>query len=109
MQVVFIVINEPDSLQDVLTGLLEMGITRATILESQGMGRAVMDRLSIFAGFRDIWSGNLGFNYTLFTVVEDNQVDELVRTVKDMLADSESSRRGALFTMPVGRFEKLSD
>ena len=110
MQAVFIVINEPDRLQDVLTGLLEVGITTATIVESQGMGRAVMDNLSIFAGFRDIWRGNLGFNQTLFTVVEDNIVDELVDVLKDILGeDDEAEAKGVLFTVPVGRFIKLSE
>lgn len=110
MQAVFIVINEPDMLQDVLTGLLELGITTATIVESQGMGRIVMDRLSIFAGFRDIWSGNLGYNYTLFTIIEDDElIDELVTVVKDMLSNHENPSKGVLFTVPVGTMVKLSD
>ena len=109
MQAVFIVIYEPDMLQDILTGLLEVGVTRATIVESQGMGRAVMDRMSIFAGFRDIWGGNIGYGYTLFTVVEDKIIDELVRAIKDILADRKVQNKGVLFTLPVGRFENLTD
>jgi nitrogen regulatory protein PII len=109
VQVVFIVVNEPDMLQDVLTGLLEMGITRATILESQGMGRAVMDRLSIFAGFRDLWSGNLGYSHTLFAVVEDEIVEELGQAIKDVMADHKSSSKGVFFSFPVGTFISLSD
>lgn len=95
-------------LQDILTGLLEVGVTTATILESQGMGAAVMDRLSIFSGFRDLWRGDLGYNKTLFTVVEDEVVDELVRVVKDILSGSDSPSKGVLFTLPVGRLERLS-
>lgn len=102
-------INEPDMLQDVLTAMLEVGITRGTIVESQGMGRAVMDRLSIFAGFRDLWSGNLGYSYTLFTAIEDDQVDELYGAIKDVMADSESRSKGVLFTVPVGTFKTLND
>ncbi len=107
MQALFIIITEPDMLQDILTGLLEEGVTRATIVESQGMGGVVMDRMSIFAGFRDLWSGNLGYGHTLFSVVEDNQVDGIVRSLQDILADGESEGRGVLFTMPVSRFERL--
>ncbi len=109
MQLVFIVINEPDMLQDVLTGLLEVGVTRATIFESQGMGTAVMDRLSIFSGFRDLWRGNLGYNKTLFTVVEDDIVEELGRVVKDILSSSDSQSKGVLFSVPVSNLIKLSD
>lgn len=109
MEAIFIVISEPDSLQDVLTALLEVGVTRATIVESQGMGRAVLDRLSIFAGFRDIWSGNLGYGHTLFTIVEDGEVEEIIKAVKDILEDSNAEGRGILFTLPVGRFVSLID
>ncbi len=96
-------------MQDVLTALLEVGVTRATIVESQGMGRAVMDRLNIFAGFRDIWSGNLGYGHTLFTIVEDDQVDEIAKAVKDILADIDVESKGVLFSLPVGTFVSLSD
>ena len=109
MQAVFIVINEPDQLQDVLTALLEVGITRATIVESQGMGRAVMDRLSIFAGFRDIWTGNLGYGYTLFAIVDDFQMDDLIASVKDIMADSPSESNGVLFSVPVTNFINLNE
>ena len=107
MQALFIIITEPDTLQDILTGLLEEGVTRATIMESQGMGGVVMDRLSIFAGFRDLWSGNLGYGHTLVSVVEDDQVDDIVRSLQDILADGEDAGRAVLFTMPVSRFERL--
>lgn len=109
MQAVFIVINEPDMLQDVLTGLLEEGITRATIVESHGMGRAVMDRLSIFAGFRDLWKGNLGYNFTLFVAIEDKMVEPLIETIQDILSTNKSKSKGVLFTIPISHFVKLSD
>ncbi|MCB1154925.1 MAG: hypothetical protein H6684_03965 [Deltaproteobacteria bacterium] len=108
MQAVFIIISEADRLQDVLTGLLEVGITTATIIESQGMGRAVMDNLSIFAGFRDLWSGNLSYNHTLFTVVDDEKVEELIPVVKDILAPGDSPSKGVLFTLPVARLVKFT-
>ena len=109
MQLVFIVIHEPDMLQDVLTGLLEVGVTTATIFESQGMGQAVMDRLSIFSGFRDLWRGELGYNKTLFTVVEDDVVQELAKVVKDILSSSDSLSKRIIFSVPVGHFIRLSD
>ena len=96
-------------MQDVLTGLLEMGITRATIMESQGMGRVVMDKMSIFAGFRDIWSGNLGYNHTLFTLIDDDMVDEVIRVVEDILSGVDAKSKGILFTFPVSRYVQLSD
>jgi nitrogen regulatory protein P-II 1 len=109
VQALFVVINEPDILQDVITGLLEEGITTATIIESQGMGRVVMDKMSVFAGFRDLWSGNLGYGHTIFAIIDDEQVDQVIKAVKDILASEASKSRGVLFTLPVGRFEKLSD
>lgn len=109
MQALFCVVNNPDRLQDVLTGLLELGVTSATIIESQGMGKIVGENVSIFAGFRDLWSGSKDFNHTLFAVIEDDQVQEAVSIIKDILSVEKSESRGVLFTIPVSNFFKLSD
>ena len=108
MQVLFIIVHNPDRLQDVLTGLVEIGITRATVLESQGMGSIVSSSMSVFAGFRDLWAGSGDFNHTIFTIVEDDLVDEALRVVKDIMAEYPEKGRGAAFTLPVSRFQKFS-
>lgn len=108
MQALFIVVHNPDRLQDVLVGLVEIGITTATVLESQGMGSIVSSSISVFAGFRDLWAGSGAYNHTIFAIIPDDQVEEALRVVKDVMAEVPEKGRGVAFTIPVSRFEKLS-
>ena len=58
MKVLVIVLNREEFLDDVLSLFVEMGITGATIIDSVGMGRIISYNIPIFAGFRDLMSGN---------------------------------------------------
>jgi nitrogen regulatory protein P-II 1 len=108
MQALFIVVHDPDHLHDVLTGLVEIGITTATILESQGMGSVVSASMSVFAGFRDLWAGSGKYNYTVFAVLEDEMVDEAVRVTDDIMRGFPEKGKGVMFTLPVGSFRKFA-
>ena len=46
MYVLIVVLNAIDYLEDILSGFLDQGISGATILDSQGMGRAIVDGLA---------------------------------------------------------------
>ncbi|NIT87525.1 MAG: hypothetical protein GWN82_11915, partial [Gemmatimonadetes bacterium] len=43
MRLLVAVINDPEKLDEILSGFLEMGITGATVLSSEGMGRVLSD------------------------------------------------------------------
>jgi len=103
------VVNDPDRVQDVLTALLEVGITTATVIESQGMGRVVTEQMPIFAGFRNLWSGARPYNKTIFTVVDDEKAEEAMHALRDAMFGGRQDARGAkgvLFTVPVLDFYK---
>lgn len=108
MKALYIVVHNPDHLEDVLVGLVEIGITTATILETQGMGSIVSSSISVFAGFRDLWAGSGSFNHTIFTIIEDDLVEQALQVVKDIMSNFPDKGRGVAFTLPVDRFEKFS-
>ena len=43
MNVLFVVLNKTEYLEDVLDAFVDIGITGATIMDSQGMGSAMTD------------------------------------------------------------------
>ena len=51
MQLLIAVINQEELLDEILAGFLELGITGATVLRSEGMGRLLAHDIPIFAGF----------------------------------------------------------
>jgi hypothetical protein len=103
------VINDPRFLDDVLAALLEAGITGATVLESQGMGRLLSQDMPIFASFRHLLTGSKAYTYTILAPVEEAQVTaEVARLVRDVLADAPAEDRGFLFALPLTTFVDLS-
>ena len=99
-----VIIVEEELLQDVLTGLVEVGITGATILNSVGMGRALAFDVPIFAGFRMEIGDEKRYNKTIFAVIKDDSVvDELVKILKEIDIDFEKPQTGIMFTVPIDR------
>jgi nitrogen regulatory protein PII len=104
MHLLLMVINDQDTVRDVLTALLEAGITTATIIESQGMGKIVSEQMPIFAGFRHLWGGANPYNTTVFTVVRDELLDEALALVEEVMFVESPNPRGVVFTLPVDHF-----
>ena len=99
-----IIIVEEDLLQDVLTGMVEVGITGATILNSVGMGRALAFDVPIFAGFKMEIGDEKRYNKTIFAVIENETVvDELVNILKEIDIDFDKPQTGIMFTVPIDR------
>lgn len=98
------VINDQELVQDVLTALMEVGITTATVIESQGMGKLVSEQLPIFAGFRNLWGGASPYNMTVFTVIDDDLLGETLDLLEEVMFVDTDSPRGVIFTLPVDHF-----
>lgn len=113
MHVLFIVLNEVDYLDDILTGLMQAGVTGATILESQGMAGFMIDNDKISHSmvniFRTFLTSARPFNKTIFTVLEsDGLLDKAVTAVRQTLGDDAKPGMGMMFSVPIGGMYPLS-
>ena len=54
MQLLIAVVNQDEKLDDILSGFLELGITGATVIRSEGMGRVLSHDIPIFAGLQTL-------------------------------------------------------
>ena len=75
MQLLVAVINHEENLDDVLAGFVELGITGATVVSSEGMGHVLSHDVPIFAGLRSLTKRSRPSNQTVFSVVADDKVD----------------------------------
>lgn len=98
------VVNDQETVHDVLAALMEQGITTATVIESQGMGSIVAEQMPIFAGFRNLWGGASSYNTTIFTVIENDILDETLALLREVMIEAPERPRGVLFTVPVDNF-----
>jgi nitrogen regulatory protein PII len=100
MKLLFIVLNSTDNLEEVLEGLIEAGVTGATVVDSVGMGHIIED-VPLFAGMRNIFRAAKPRNNMIFSVIKDGQVAETMQVLDTILACSQEKKRGIAFTLPI--------
>lgn len=108
MQLLVAVINEPEKLEEILSGFLELGITGATIIGSEGMGRLLSHDIPIFAGLETLISRSRPQNRTIFSVVTDDRVDPAIALLQDVCGNLDDPATGIAFVLPVQRVVGLA-
>lgn len=107
MNVLFVVLNKTEYLEDILDAFVDIGITGATILDSQGMGSAMTDVNStkepFYGVLKNMFEDSRPYNKTIFTVINDDKLlEKAVDKVKDIVVDIYEPGVGIMFTVPVG-------
>jgi nitrogen regulatory protein PII len=94
------VLNQPEKIDEVLSGFIEIGITGATIVDSVGMGRILSNDFPVFAGFQSVLSGSHPDNKTIISVVDDDRkVDEALSLIEEVCGRFGEPGAGIAFTV----------
>lgn len=102
MEMLVLVLNQPEYLEDILQGFLSCGIRGATVIDSTGMGRTLCDKVPIFGGIRSMLQGCRPNNLTIFTVLKDSEMrQKAVDVIHRVLGDLQKPNTGFLFSVPV--------
>jgi len=102
MKLLVFVLNNEELLEEVLEAYVEAGVTGATILDSEGMGRFLAYEVPLFAGFKEFMKGNKPYNRTILSVVRDSATVERVRSLVDpLIGGLDNAGTGIMFTVPV--------
>lgn len=109
MQLLIAVINQEEKMDDILAGFLELGITGATVIRSEGMGRMLAQDIPIFAGLQSLLSRARPQNATIFSVIRENaKVDGAITLLQEICGDLNDPATGIVFTLPVNRVVGLA-
>jgi len=80
MYVLFVVLNAIDYLDDIISGFVEVGVSGATILDSQGMGSSIVNNqnknIPLFGALRMLLEDSHPYSKTIFTVLENEELVE---------------------------------
>lgn len=107
IQVLVIVLNEVDYLEEILAGFVEIGVSGATILDSQGMASAIVrgdnnQSISLFGALKTLLEDAHPYNKTIFTVLEnEGLVNKAVAVVNEVVGDITSPGVGFMFSVPI--------
>ena len=102
------VINDAEKLDEILSGFVEIGVTGATIVNSEGMGRLLSDDIPIFAGLQAFLAGSRPQNRVIFSVVPDTLVESALALLQDVCGNLASPATGIAFVLPVERVVGLA-
>lgn len=109
MQLLIAVINQAEKLDDILSGYLELGITGATIINSEGMGRVLSHEIPIFAGLETLVARTRPQNQVIFSVIDDEaKLNGALALLQEICGDLDSPATGIAFTIPVNRVVGLA-
>ncbi len=102
MKLLVFILNKEEFLESVLEAYVEAGLSGATILDSEGMGRFLAYEVPLFADFRDFIVANKPRNKTILSVVQDEAtVQRLVPLIEESVGSLQDPGTGLLFTVPV--------
>lgn len=107
MNALVLVLNETKYLEDILNNLMTIGVKGATILESQGMGSAILTgnfaSSNRFGALKTAFDRERPYNKTIFAIIEDEELLHLaIETIKEVSGGLSKPGEGLLFTIPVG-------
>lgn len=107
MNVLFIVLNEAEYLDEILDAFVDIGVTGATIIDSQGMGSALTNVNTtdepFYGVLKNMFDESRPYNKTVFTVLKDEELlEKAVHVVKDIVVDIYEPGVGIMFTIPLG-------
>lgn len=109
MQLLIAIINQEEKIEEILAGFLDLGITGATVIRSEGMGRLLAHDIPIFAGLHSLVERTRPQNQTIFSVIrEQGKVDGALALLQQICGDLNDPATGIAFTLPVNRVVGLA-
>ena len=100
MKLLFVVLNSAEKLEEVLEGLVEAGVSGATVVESEGMGH-LLENVPLFAGMRGMFRSAHARNHVILSVVADALAAEAMLVMEQILDCEHGKGLGIAFTVPV--------
>lgn len=108
MRLLVAVINDPEKLDETLSGFLELGITGATIVRSEGMAGLLTHDIPIFAGLQTLITGSRSQNCMVLSVISTDKVSEAIALLQEVVGNLNEPATGIAFTLPVDEIVGLA-
>jgi len=102
MHLLIAVVNREEMLDDILSGFLELGITGATVIRSEGMGHVLARDVPLFAGLTELVTRTRPHNVTIFSVIPRlEQAEDAIQLIQETCGAFAQPATGIAFVVPV--------
>jgi len=96
------ILNNEEYLEEVMAAFVESGVTGATIVDSEGMGRFLTYEIPLFAGFKEFMKGNKPYNKTILSVIRDEEtLNSVKELVDEIVGGLDNPGTGIMFSLPI--------
>jgi len=103
------VVNNTARVNEIVAALASVGVTGATVIESHGTIDITVQKVPVFAGFRQLLHGDREVNRTIFSVIEDDDtLRRAMAAVEKISGDLEQPSSGIMFVLPVTAVKGLA-
>ena len=104
MQLLVILLNAREHLEKIISLLVEIGVTEASIMEGQALGHFLAFEVPIFAGLRQLVGEKRQPTSTVLALLEDESVFvELEHLMKQEGIDFADPGTGVMMTLPISK------
>lgn len=102
MELLIIILNKEEHVEKILEMLVELGVSGATIINSEGLGHFLAYEIPIFAGLRQMVGEKKSPTKTILSLIDDK---EFIPKFKELLdeekIDFAQPDTGLIITLPV--------
>lgn len=106
MKLLFFVLNKTEKLDEVLTEFASRNISGATVIDSMGMARLLNhkhdeDEIPFLGSLRAFLNPERVSNKVIFTVIKDEQLNDVVDAIESVVGDITCEDTGVVFSVPI--------
>ena len=109
MELLVIVVKDHRTVEEILTGFLELGIRGATVADVRGMGQIISMEIPIFTGFKSLFPGWGADTYMILSVVDKSARQKALELAREITGNFESPGSGIVFAVPLSHAEGLAE
>jgi nitrogen regulatory protein PII len=109
MFLLLLVLNDPEKLDDLLSGWEKAGASGITVIPSTGIGHlrqhlALQEDFPLMPSIEDVLNSQKSSNRTIFTIVKnDNLAKKLIKVVQNVIGDLDEPGTGILTLIPLAK------
>ncbi len=99
MRLLVVILKDYAKVERLLLGLIEIGVTGATVFEGRGMGQIVGGEMPIFAALRGLFPGSTADSHVIVVVTDAPRAEAAVALVGRVAGPLDRPGAGIAFTI----------
>lgn len=105
-KLVFIILDDPQLVEELVMGLVELGVKGATVVESRGMGEIIRQDMPVFAGLASLFP-ETSHSMMVISVMPADLVESVYELAEEVVGHLDGAHSGVCFSVPVDDFRGL--